>query len=164
MATKQISVERFIITSAKPFSDVVKVLEASVGHPNMNTFMNGVASAKSFKDLEKVVNAVTGATGLMQFMKFDLGEIVRKERGDSAPRSLRYLIGNPLIMKQMLERCSDAGSYAPVTVLIDERPDGVRLSYDRMASFLAPYGNDEALKVALDLDAKIETLLTKAAA
>jgi len=162
MATKQISVERFSITSAKPFSDVVKVLEAS-GHPNMNTFMNDVASAKSFKDLEKVVNAVTGATGLMQFMKFDLGEIVRKERGDSAPRSLRYLIGNPLIMKQMLERSPDAGSYAPVTVLIDERPDGVRLSYDRMASFLAPYGNDEALKVALDLDAKIETLLTNAA-
>jgi uncharacterized protein (DUF302 family) len=164
MATKQISVERFSITSAKPLSDVVQVLEASVGHPNMNTFMNDVALAKSFKDLETVVNAVTGATGLMQFMKFDLGEIVRKERGDSAPRSLRYLIGNPLIMKQMLERSPDAGSYAPVTVLIDERPDGVRLSYDRMASFLAPYGNDEALKVALDLDAKIETLLTKAAA
>ena len=164
MGPKQISVERFSITSAKPFSDVVRALEASVGHPNMNTFMNDVASAKSFKDLEKVVNAVTGATGLMQFVKFDLGEIVRKERGDSAPRSLRYLIGNPLIMKQMLERSPDAGSYAPVTVLIDERPDGVRLSYDRMASFLAPYGNDEALKVALDLDAKIETLLTKAAA
>ena len=143
---------------------MVKVLEASVGRPNMNTFMNDVASVKSFKDLEKVVNAVTGATGLMQFMKFDLGEIVRKERGDSAPRSLRYLIGNPLIMKQMLERSPDAGSYAPVTVLIDERPDGVRLSYDRMVSFLAPYGNNEALKVALDLDAKIETLLTKAAA
>jgi len=30
MASKQISVERFSITSAKPFSDVVKVLEASV--------------------------------------------------------------------------------------------------------------------------------------
>ncbi len=164
MATKQISVERFSIISAKPFSDVVKALEASVGHPNMNAFMNEIASARSFEDLEKVVNAVTGATGLMQFMKFDLGEIVRKERGDGAPRSLRYLIGNPLIMKQMLERSPDAGSYAPVTVLIDERPDGVTLSYDRMASFLAPYGNDEALRVARDLDAKIETLLTKAAA
>jgi uncharacterized protein (DUF302 family) len=164
MATKQISVERFSITSAKPFSDVVNVLEASVSHPNMNTFMNDVALARSFKDLENVVNAVIGATGLMQFMKFDLGEIVRRERGDSAPRSLRYLIGNPLIMKQMLERSPDAGSYAPVTVLLDERPDGVRLSYDRMVSFLAPYGNDEALKVARDLDAKIETLLTKAAA
>jgi hypothetical protein len=39
----------------------------------------------------------------------------------------------------------DAGSYAPVTILIDERPDGVHLSYDRMGSLLAPYGNAEAL-------------------
>lgn len=43
--------------------------------------------------------------------------------------------------------------------LIDERPDGVHLSYDRMASFLAPYENPEALKVARDLDAKVEALL-----
>jgi uncharacterized protein (DUF302 family) len=164
MATKQITVERFSITSTKPFGEVVKALEASVGHPNMSAFMSDVVSAKSFADLEKLIGGVTGASGLMQFMRFDLGEIVRKERGDKAPRSVRYLIGNPLIMKQMLERAPDAGSYAPVTILVDERPDGVRVSYDRTASFLAPYGNDEALKVARDLDTKIETLLTKAAA
>jgi uncharacterized protein (DUF302 family) len=161
MATKQISVERFTITSAKPFSEVVKALEASVGHPNMSTFTNDVA--KSYADLEKVIHAATGASGLMQFIRFDLGEIVRKERGENAPRSLRYLIGNPLIMKQMLERSPDAGSYAPVTILVDERLDGVRLSYDRMASFLAPYGSGEALRVARDLDAKIETILANVA-
>ncbi len=164
MATKEIKVERFSIFSSKPFGEVVKALEGSVGHPNMNTFMSDVISVKSFTDLEKMIHAATGPSGLMQFMRFDLGEIVRKERGDSTPRSLRYLIGNPLIMKQMLERSPDAGSYAPVTILVDERPDGVRLSYDRMVSFLAPYGNDEVLKVARGLDAKIETLLTKAAA
>jgi hypothetical protein len=50
-----------------------------------------------------------------------------------------------------------------VPILIDERPDGVHLSYDRMASFLAPYRKSEALKVARDLDAKVEALLTTAA-
>ena len=44
-----------------------------------------------------------------------------------------------------------------------ERPDGVHLSYDRMASFLAPYQNQQALQVARDLDAKMEALLTPAA-
>jgi hypothetical protein len=58
----------------------------------------------------------------------------------------------------------DAGSYAPVTVLVDERADGVHLSYDRMASLLAPYGNSEALNIAGDLDAKVEKLLRRAAA
>ena len=61
------------------------------------------------------------------------------------------------------ERDLFAGSYAPVTILVDERPDGVHLSYDRMASFLSPYGNAEALKVARDLDAKVEALLASAA-
>jgi len=57
----------------------------------------------------------------------------------------------------------DAGSYAPVTVLVDERGDGVHLSYDKMASLLAPYRNADATAVARDLDSKIENLLQEAA-
>jgi hypothetical protein len=63
-------------------------------------------------------------------------------------------------MKQMIEHAPDAGSYAPVTVLIDARADGVHLSYDKMASLLAPYGSAAAMKVAQDLDSKVEALLT----
>jgi len=33
-----------------------------------------------------------------------------------------------------------------------------------MASFLAPYGSEAALQVARELDAKVEDLLTRAAA
>jgi uncharacterized protein (DUF302 family) len=76
---------------------------------------------------------------------------------------MRFLIGNPLVMKKMVEHVPDAGSYAPTTVLVDERADGVHLSYDTMASFLETYGNAEALKVARELDAKVEELLTAAA-
>ena len=67
-------------------------------------------------------------------------------------------------MKEMAKHVPDAGSYAAVTVLVDERADGVHLSYDRMASFLAPYENRDALEVARDLDRKIEDLLREAAA
>ena len=62
-------------------------------------------------------------------------------------------------MKEMVKHVPDAGSYAPATVLIDERPDGVHLSYDEMESHLLPYGNSDALAVARNLDAKITTLL-----
>jgi hypothetical protein len=40
----------------------------------------------------------------------------------------------------------------------------VHLSYDRMASFLAPYGTNDALEVARNLDKKIEDLLRRAVA
>ena len=66
-------------------------------------------------------------------------------------------------MKEMVKHVPDAGSYAPVTILIEERQDGVGLSYDRMASYLAPYKNNDALRVARDLDAKIEKMLATAA-
>jgi hypothetical protein len=66
-------------------------------------------------------------------------------------------------MKEMAKHVPDAGSYAPVTVLVDERPDGVHLSYDKMTTLLAPYGNSEALAVAKKLDATIEALLRDSA-
>ena len=100
----------------------------------------------------------------MLFMQLDHGAILRKETGREAPKMIRFVIGNPLIMKEMAKHVPDAGSYAPVTVLVDERADGVHLSYDRVASVLAPYGNHDALQVAQYLDKKIEDLLRQAAA
>jgi hypothetical protein len=50
-----------------------------------------------------------------------------------------------------------------VTILVDERDDGVHISYDSMESLLAPYRSEEALVVARDLDGKIEHLLEAAA-
>ena len=100
----------------------------------------------------------------MLFMQLDHGAVLRKETGRDTPRIIRFIIGNPLIMKEMVKHVPDAASYAPVTVLVDERADGVHLSYDRAATFLAPYGNAEALSVARDLDSKVESLLRESAA
>jgi len=75
---------------------------------------------------------------------------------------VRLIMGNPLIMQSMARLVPDAGSYAPVTVLIDQRPDGVHLTYDEMADLLAPYENAEALEIARDLDAKVKRLLESA--
>jgi uncharacterized protein (DUF302 family) len=113
--------------------------------------------------LEEVINRDIGKTGLMLFLEFDHGAVVCKETGLDKPKIMRLVIGNPLVMKEMAKHVPDAGSYAPVTVLVDERADGVYLSYDKMSSFLAPYGNQDALKVAHELDHKVETLLNDAA-
>jgi uncharacterized protein (DUF302 family) len=104
-----------------------------------------------------------GKTGLMLFLEFDHGAVLRKETGLDKPKIVRLVIGNPLVMKEMAKHVPDAGSYAPVTVLVDERGDGVHLTYDRMVSLLAPYGNSDALKVAQDLDLKVEKLMNEAA-
>ena len=164
VTTKRIEVQRFTVISSKSFQEVLAKLDAAIGHPNMATFRNDMTSAKTFAELEAAVQKVIGTAGLMEFARFELGEVLRRILGERAPKSVRLVVGNPLIMAQMVEHVPDAGSYAPVTILVDERPDGVHLTYDTTASFLSAYANPKASKVAQDLDTKIETLLTSAAA
>jgi uncharacterized protein (DUF302 family) len=161
---RKIEIERFSLVSSKPFDQVVAALDASIGHPDMAEFRRSTQEASSFADLKRAVEKGLSEVGLMLFMQLDHGAVVRKETGRDTPRIVRFVIGNPLIMKEMAKHVPDAGSYAPVTVLVDERADGVHLSYDRMVSLLRPYGNAEALQVAKDLDAKVEMLLASASA
>ncbi len=162
-SVRQINVRRFSLTSSRSFGEVVAALESAVGHPNIATFTKNIAAAKTEGELKEIVEQAAGPSGLIEFARFNLGEVFRAESGAAAPRILRLVVGNPLIMKQMVSLVPDAGSYAPVTILVDERRDGVHLSYDRMASFLAPYGNQKALGIARALDSKIESLLLAAA-
>jgi uncharacterized protein (DUF302 family) len=163
MTTKRVEMERFSVVSSKPFQEILKSLKSAVGRPDMAEFARATTSARTFAELEDVVRNRLGRTELMMFMELDLGAILRKETGLDTPKIVRLVIGNPLIMKEMVKQVPDAGSYAPVTILVDERKDGVHLSYDRMASLLAPYRNAEALAVAQDLDAKIERLIRESA-
>jgi hypothetical protein len=92
--------------------------------------------------LEDAIQQVLGETGLMLFVEFDHGMILRKGTERHMSKIIRLVLGNPPVMKEMAKHVPDAGSYAPVTVLVDERVDGVHLSYDRMASLLASYNPD----------------------
>ena len=160
---RKVQIERLSVRSSKPFDAVVAALEAGVGRLDLVEFSKASKMAGNFYELEKVIGRDMGATGLMLFIELDHGAVLRKETGLDKPKMVRLVIGNPLIMKEMAKHVPDAGSYAPVTILVDERTEGVHLSYDRMASFLAPYNNSEALKVARDLDKKVEALLSSAA-
>ncbi len=159
MTVKQLSVERVSYISQKPFSKVLEALDAALGHPKMDEMWQKLFKADTVADVEEIMRSCVGSSGLIEFLRFNHGDIVHKEKTGSKPGIVRLVVGNPSIMRQMAEHVPDAGSYAPVTILIDERSDGVHLTYDRMASFLATYENERALKVARELDAKVEGML-----
>jgi len=63
-------------------------------------------------------------------------------------------------MGEMTRHVADAGSYAPVTVLIQEMPrGGTRVAYDSVASAVAPYHDAAASEVAERLDTEVLGLL-----
>lgn len=163
MPTMEIPVRRVSVVSSRPFDEVVGKLTATIGRPDMRAFHGALGDAATVADLERVVKGAIGSSELMEFARYDAGEVLRKERGGRGPKSLRLVVGNPIIMKEMARTVPDAASYAPVTILVDERADVVHLSYDSMASLLAPYGSETALRVARELDAKVEGLLEEAA-
>ncbi len=163
MATIEVPVQRFSVISSRPFEEVLSTLTATIGRPDMNEFHRALGAAKTAADLDELIHGAVGSSDLMEFVRFEAGDVVRKMQRGQGPRILRLVVGNPLIMQQMASSVPDAASYAPVTILIDERKDGVHLSYDLMSSLIAPYGNLAALAVAKNLDDKIEGLLKMAA-
>jgi hypothetical protein len=167
MSNLQITVERRVLVSSRKFEDVVASIHAAVGHPDMPTFWKAIADASTLPEVHGIMHGAVGHSGLMEFMRFDHGQFFKKTQNTAVqvatPRIVRFVIGNPLIMVAMATHVHDAGSYAPVTLLVDERDGAVRLSYDTMSSYLGGYGSPAALRVAAELDARVETLMKAAA-
>jgi hypothetical protein len=116
MSTIQVQVQRFSVVSSKPFEIILEQLDAQIGHPDMAAFTKAVAAAESYAELETIVQDAIGSSGLMEFTRFNLGEIIRKKSGPGSPRILRLVVGNPRI-------ASNHGLRRPVNnVLASHRP------------------------------------------
>jgi uncharacterized protein (DUF302 family) len=163
MTTKKIVVERVSFVAKRSFEEVLSLLDEGIGRPNYGEVGRRMMMAPTFEECSAVVHGAVGSADLMEFLRLDLGMALRKDPAIAAYKIVRIIAGNPLIMKQMVVHVPDAGSYAPVTILVYEREDGVHVSYDLMASYLADSGSAEALQVARDLDDKVVRLLTAAA-
>jgi hypothetical protein len=159
-----VEIRRFTITSTRPYDDVVAAVYAGLGR--VTDFGKAVRtwySARDRDEFDASVEPMAGSSGLLEFMSLDLGAVLAIRDPDRSGRLLRIIAGNPVTMSKMTATVRDAGSYAPVTILVAERPDGVTVSYDRVASAIAPYAGNEASAVAEALDDAVLTLLRSAA-
>ncbi len=82
----KIEVERFTVTSSKPFDQVVAALNSAVGHPDMAEFWKSTHRAQSDAELQTTIEKGLGRTGLMLFAEFDHGAVVRSGTGHDKPK------------------------------------------------------------------------------
>jgi uncharacterized protein (DUF302 family) len=162
MTTREIVVERLTFESKRPFQEVLAALDKGIGRKNFADLRRSMDEAASYEEFASVIHDAVGSADLMEFMRLDLGSALRRNPQAVPYNIVRIIAGNPLIMAQMTEHVPDAGSYAPVTILVYEREDGVHVSYDTMRSYLASSGNEKALQMAEELDAKVIRLLQEA--
>jgi hypothetical protein len=87
MSTIEIQVRRFSVVSSRPFEEIVSRVTETIGQPDMNAFHSAVSAAKTVADLEKVVQRAIGPSDLMEFVRFDAGEVCVRNERDKSPRS-----------------------------------------------------------------------------
>jgi hypothetical protein len=99
----------------------------------------------------------------MRFLELELDSALAldpRAQSSAGRRLVRLIAGNPVTMGEMTRHVPDAGSYAPVTILIEELPGGgTRLAYDSVVSELAIYDDPATTQVAENLDTEVLDLL-----
>ena len=159
-----VAVERVSFLSDRPFDDVVEDIYSGLGHTgDFGGLLASWGAAADVAEFDALTDQVSGSSGLIEFLTLDLGDVLAKRLPGRDYRMLRIIAGNPVTMSKMTASLPDACSYAPLTILVAERPDGVYLAYDTVSSPIAPYGIAEASAVARDLDAAVLRLLREAA-
>jgi hypothetical protein len=84
MPTRQVNIQRWSITSPKPFEVVVAAVEEAIGRPNMIEFAANMTAAASYEEMQKVVQGSVSGIGLMEFMRLDHGAVLAKAGVDDS--------------------------------------------------------------------------------
>jgi hypothetical protein len=168
MASEQVltlAVRRYVIVGDRPFQDVMDAIYAGISRPDIEGLFRQLAASTSYEQFRTLVAQAQGSAGLMRFLELELDNALALDpHAADKSRLVRLIAGNPVTMGQMTRTLPDAGSYAPVTILIQELPGGgTRIAYDSVVSAIEGYGDPESLKVAEHLDDEVLTLLRSAA-
>ena len=161
-----IPVRRHVLTSERPFQVVLDGIYDGISQPDTGALFATLAASTSYAEFAALVRHAQGSAGLMRFLRLDLDTVLALDpqaRDQAGRRLVRLIAGNPVTMGQMTRHLPATGSYAPVTILIQELArDGTQVAYDTVASAIAPYQNAAASQVAQRLDTEVLALLRHA--
>jgi hypothetical protein len=77
----RIEVVRWTVISSDAFDVVTGRIEAAIAHPYTPAFFNAIAILKTPAEVEALVREVAGDSKLIEMARFDLGGVLRKEKG-----------------------------------------------------------------------------------
>jgi hypothetical protein len=134
-----------------------------VSQPDIGGLFRQLAASTSYEQFTSLVRQAQGSAGLMRFLELELDRALALDPQAQSSAGLclvRLIAGNPVTMGEMTRHVPDAGSYAPVTILVQELPGGgTRLAYDSVASAIAIYDDPAATQVGENLDTEVLALL-----
>ncbi|CAL1710118.1 unnamed protein product [Somion occarium] len=159
--------QRVILTSSKPFKDVVAALDQELNKAGAGMeIVKLLHGAKSRQDLEEGVQNMS--EGTRDFVYFSSGAHSKWlsayfDDTRSFPETHYYILGNPLIAQTILKHDIIAGLHIPPKILVQEMEGGAgsRIIYELPSSVMAVGGSEVLKKAAEVLDVKLENMARK---
>jgi hypothetical protein len=152
-----IQVEHVAIEATKPYEAVKAALEALV--PPLDP---AISEALRRGDIVRANEALYRGPELAIFSARDHGGLLRT--AGLVRKTVQYEIGNPLTATEMTRHQLPAALYAPLRVLLYENEAGHAVfEYDRPSSLFGQFGDERVTAVGRELDAKLESVLVRAA-
>ena len=121
-----------------------------------------MSSNKSFDEVTKAVKSLVAKNGMMIMAEVDQGRMLSMT-GLNLKATL-YIVGNPVVGKQLFEQDHAVGLYVPVRIFVYSDASGkTSVSYDKPSTLLSQFQNSKMNMVAQMLDQKLEGLANMAA-
>jgi uncharacterized protein (DUF302 family) len=132
------------------FDERVPVFENS-------TSIELVLGGASWAEVQAAVDGRVGPTGLVALARLDQGALLSLE-GESLEATL-YLVGNPIVAREVTRHDPAAALYAPFRVAIYRDASGVHIAYDKPSSIFASLASSGIDVIASELDDKIRAVV-----
>lgn len=139
--------------SAADFNETRARLDERVPLLEPSVMVELVLSGASWKEVEAVVDRTAGPTGLVALARLDSGALLSLS-GQPLHATL-YLVGNPVVARDVTALEPAAALYAPFRVAIYQDPSGVHVAYDQPSSVFKSLGSPSVDRIAVELDEKI---------
>ena len=121
-----------------------------------------MSSNKLFDEVTKAVKSLVAKNGMMIMAEVDQGRMLSMT-GLNLKATL-YIVGNPVVGKQLFEQDHAVGLYVPVRIFVYSDASGkTSVSYDKPSTLLSQFQNSKVNMVAEMLDQKLEGLANMAA-
>ncbi|MFD1559422.1 DUF302 domain-containing protein [Paraburkholderia silviterrae] len=153
---------RVEVRTPASFDDVVERLNKLCGKSSIPELVKlareDISEGTYVREVER---RFVGESGFMLFSEIDHGGWIAKF--GIKRRTVRWILGNPLIAITMLRHDISAGLFAPVEVLLTEASDGegTFVTYVRPSSLIVLGDNPELKHAAQALDRKFESLIER---
>ena len=144
---------RVTYDSARGFADTKSSFDEHVPLLDPGVAIDLVIHGASWEQVQSAVNARIGPSGLVALARLEQGLLLSLS-GEALQASL-YLVGNPLVAREVLGHDPAGALYAPFRVAVFADDLGTHISYDNPSTVFASLGSGSIDRIALDLDAKI---------